>query len=229
MERAHTDSDQGDGDASTEPSILEFARHHGLSVEFTTEEPFELARQGSERVNLTEIGNEVSHLHVDHVLKSLASERLIITEEVKELLKSTMTCPPKGEFQSITQSPYRRSSYLRLELPLLCSDNDYDVLHFGTKTNEDLESLSRLMAPITVENTLSISWPVHSTDVPAQVQAELRKEKLEIPNETSVYLRAVLKEAALAPGEAVPDFELEPRKVSLRVCCIYRLLTLLSA
>ena len=110
-----------------------------------------------------------------------------------------------------------KASELKQELPLLRSNNEYDLKHFGKRVIPDLR---RVNLPIEVANEdegNGLSWPVRYRSLTEEKNTEVRREKLCVTKEVMPYFEDTWMDHRKYPDAA--SFEEETLQVK-RVCAV---------
>src|SRR6185295_13941652 len=112
-------------------------------------------------------------------ISELTKERLSLSKDAALLLKSICLMQKAPENEILPHSDdYRRASRLKQEAPVLRSDPELDLLHFGST---DIPSFSDLRIPfeiIDTENNEGFEWSTAYLAYPAQCDERAKTEKL---------------------------------------------------
>lgn len=212
MEDAQPPQDD-EPDDNEEQSILEFARFHMLSIDYASESPFAGALSEPDGSGVHEIWTDLpDNATSQDVFEDLTKERLGISPKALELLKQSCRIP--AEYPIICPPSPPRASQLKEELPLLPSDNEYDLKHFGRRVTRDFRRVNLPPEPVDEEKDEGLSWPTRYYALPAECDAKARHEKLEIPRDVMHFLQeAIRNPMTTSESEQVLDIELPTKKV----------------
>lgn len=174
-----------------EPSLLDYAHFHGLVHDHLDRDPLSGFR-----------GPDDQHLQLkdsvgaskDAEITIPPSERLSASNDVAMLLSSVIA-PPEGTHlfsESSLLKPHRHRN-LKMELPILQSIHELDVLEFNRRIVPKLASEHLPLEKIDDENDEGIGWPSSCYCLPQTYNALAMFEKFDAPKETLRYLESVMK------------------------------------
>lgn len=206
---AHDDVEEDE-----ELPVLEFARFHKLSTDYTSESPFVYALSNRDKLKQWDfevnVPDEVCALQP---FESLAKEKLVVSSEAAELLQEAISAPDEYPITGV-ETPQRRCE-LKQELPLLRSDNEYDVQHFGRRVKPDFRCTNIPREIVNEEHDEGLSWPTRYHALPARFDAEARREKLEVSKEVLLCIQNAIRDPITTEEkEKLMAVELEDKKVS---------------
>ncbi|KAF3043972.1 hypothetical protein E8E12_002913 [Didymella heteroderae] len=186
------------GELRWKPSVLEYAREQGICVDYTTELPRLLDICLSLKDTLDqdlrdsfehEITNATTAAH------ELTKERLALNKEAALLLKIGLTLrePPNDD---LLTADARQTRNLKLELPILQTDAELDMLNFGTRIDPDFKDLrTRLPSEdLDEENDEGFGWPAKYSAYPLQCDAKIKSEKLAMTRDALTLLQDAVKD-----------------------------------
>lgn len=189
------DEDQG------ENSPLAYARARGLTQNILDQDPrhsiLRLPKSTASGPDL-EDPPDVYQLPTEfHV-----TERLVLDRHAAVVLGSALCTPePVIDFEDPPKSR-QSAKALRLELPLLSTDNELDVRRFQQRRRPDLQMHSGIVPlPVHIGNDEGFGWPSEYKDLPRQLQNSTEKEKLEFPRDALRFLKDVLTDSSPARDE----------------------------
>jgi hypothetical protein len=92
---------------------------------------------------------------------------------------------------------------LKQELPVLQTDAELDLLHFGTRVEPDFRDLrTRLPSEdLDDENDQGFGWPAKYSTYPAQCDAKVKSEKLAMTRDALAFLQDAVKDDYSAQDE----------------------------
>lgn len=204
-----------------EPSVLEYAREQGICVDYTTELPrlvdiFVSLKDNNDQDPRDPFEDDFSNAAT--TVHELMKERLALNKEAAFLLKSVLTLrePPPDDTLA---TDGRQTRDLKQELPVLETDAELDMLHFGTRVEPDFKDLrTRLPSEdLDEENDEGFEWPAKYCKYPAQCDAKIKNEKLAMTRDALMFLQnAVKDDFSLQDEERLMAEELERRSVGAR-------------
>lgn len=199
-----------------EPTVLEYARFHGLSCDYTQElsQCYKIASLSDEDIDL-----DLQHPQDDAALtkpvEELTRERLTVSKEAATLLRSVYSLREAPDDLQLISEVKRRILNLKQEVPLLQTDHELDVLEFGKALESCIHEPKIPLEPVDEENDEGLGWPSSYFSYPAQCDEEARTEKLRVSKEVLLYLQDVVKGNSSPAGlEMMIREEVTHQKVS---------------
>jgi len=175
-------------------SVLEFARLHGLSKDFRSENPIDpqlLPHPITDDQNDSEDGVSIAGLN--SAIVSALKERLVVDKNVASFLRAIFTLQ-RTEIEEETTLPRRRTADLKQELPMLKTDDELDLQSFGAKTTPDFSNVNLPLEVVDNEKDEGLEWSTVHYDLPAQYYSQANAERLEIPRDALLYLQEIFRE-----------------------------------
>ena len=176
-----------------EPTIIEYARFHGLVRDHRESPPLE-------RLALSEnlessLDDPPELFHIDLAKIQLPQERWAVDAGAASLLSSIVESaqqppPYSDEELGIDRHRVRR---MKLELPLLRSDHELDVLRFRSPIVPDLGNEFLPLETVDVEEDEGFEWPSSYYALPDEFTKKLSSEKIEASQDGCLYLQQTLK------------------------------------
>lgn len=176
-----------------ELSPLEYARHHGLCKAYESEK-LDLA-------NVHSLADDtfdqdlwgLSDESVTNALRGLTKERLAVNKDAVLLLKAIHELRD-GPQNLLTADGRKGKLGLKLELPLLRTDDELDLLSFGNATVPDLRNLNIPSEILRDEKDEGFEWPAKYFAYPTQCDELVKGEKLAVSREVLVHLQDALRD-----------------------------------
>jgi hypothetical protein len=161
------------------PSLLDYARYHGLAKEHLA---LDLDLSAYFDTIQDELPGSLSCIAPPIALPKETKLRLNISE--LQLLATDLLPPPQPlpQLDEILPDPHRIHS-LKLEIPLLLTDHEEDLLCFTKRPNLNLHDLGVLPE--------RISLP--ASDLAKHQDVKLSQEKLQVSKEDFLYLQRTLR------------------------------------
>ncbi|KAK4989546.1 structural constituent of nuclear pore [Elasticomyces elasticus] len=188
--------------SENQPSVLEYARFHKISHDYSSQplwSPATLSVWAIEvHANTTDL-EDISDLQA--MARIREEERLELTRQEALLLKDAMVLPQLADPMERILAQRQRRQQMRVELPLLRSDHDLDMMHFTKRSSIDFSNVNFPLEHVDEENDEGIGWPSKFLTLPAEKQLEIDTEKLEITRESLLYLRDVTMAATLGAAD----------------------------
>lgn len=178
-----------------EPTLLDYARFHGLAVPLTDFNPLsEFLEAHPPQISLDDPPGcqRTSTLLNPAPVQSLTREKIVVNRNVAGLIARCIK-PPKLPAWTLFDD-YRRIRDLKVEVPLLPTDTELDVEHFLRESKPPDPNLDGLQ-PIVVdeENDEGLSWPRKYFDAGDHLNKTIQKEKLDSTREALTGLRRLLE------------------------------------
>ena len=173
-----------------EPSIIDYARFYGLISDHLEPHPLQgIAARDS--FHPLELDDDDGLLPPNFATYGTPQERLTVDAGAAAILSSIAALaevPPAGD--DVTD--VHRIKNLKLELPLLRSDHEVDMLNFGTWIVPDLENDFLPLEPVSEEADEGLTWPPFCYQLPEKFTNELALEKLHLSSNVLAYLQETL-------------------------------------
>ncbi|TKX22022.1 hypothetical protein C1H76_5915 [Elsinoe australis] len=174
-----------------EPTVLEYARFHGLSRDFSAASPFD-------ELELPEL--ETDHSDGDNQLPPILKSDLSVPHD-KWCIRSSTAAFLKECLVPVEQEPQHTllpknfTRGLKLELPVLSQDEDLEFRRFIARNvrKPQLEEKLRPLTPESLPDDSRFDWPLLDAGLVERVSKQIASEKWQI---TAGSL-ALLREAAL--------------------------------
>ena len=177
---------------SNEPSVLDYARFYGLAQDHLMRHPLS-GLQGPDDLWL-QLEDPTAVFHINTTTGNPPAERLSASKEVAILLSSIITPPHDTHvFDEATLPKTHRRQNLKMELSVLRTMHELDVLEFQRRIVPDLASEHLPLEKIDEENDEGLAWPSSCHHLPQKFIAIATSEKLEVSRETLRYLESVLE------------------------------------
>lgn len=205
-----------------EPSLIEYARLHGLAVDHTSEEDalrthyaLSTSFSSTDTSDLTASALPLNSIVVD--------ERLSLDGPSRALLASIVEILQHNPFDTIDDAfTYRKQ--LKLDLSVLKSDNELDIKLFKiTRTTSDpLPPLREWQVDVELDEGLT--WPSHLKCLPQEYTEQHQAEKLQLSAEALLSLQSAVTAAHHVVHEVL-NGELDYRSVRRIYACVLIILT----
>jgi hypothetical protein len=218
----HTPSQEGGGELSQPSSVvedeftpLEYARLNGLCEDFTSHDPLELfASPAKPESFVQDLKDPEGVFRLDPLIPYFLPERLEIPEDAKIFIQSALILP-QNQFLETMPAEKSHSKHLKLEVPLLSTDNELDVLHFGRLVFPDLENVAYPRENVDIEKDEGLEWPSVAYNFSQSFQREIECKKLEVDDSATKYLLSVVQVSSV---EEEMDALLEAELKYVKVC-----------
>ncbi|KAL9121366.1 MAG: hypothetical protein Q9187_002080 [Circinaria calcarea] len=177
-------------EAVVEPSILEYARYHGLAIDHRAIHPLQSL---THTPSLPDAQDSPKLFEIDVSCGSLAPERLSVSKEAASLLSSIRETPSGDcEFDVGVLTNPRRVRNLKMELPLLLTDPALDLRDFREQAILDLAAEHLPHEKVDEELDEGLTWPLRYENLYRKFIEESESEKPTYPKEALLYLQNTL-------------------------------------
>lgn len=191
----HTGSSEECTSSELDFTTHEYARECGLCTDYLTENPWDILQSWEPYQPPTEDLEDPEGAEQNEVTADgLSTERLDIDPEARELLYWTMK-DEESLFLHTLPRFKRLTLDLKSELPLLKTDHELDVLHFGHRCSPDFTNMNLPMEHTELEKDESMEWPTKHQDLPQRMEMKYGAQKLDFPREGVEFLMGVIKDS----------------------------------
>ena len=172
-----------------EPSIIDYARFYGLISDHLEPHPLQgtAARDTFHSLELDDDGLSPPNFPAYR----LPQERLTVDAGAAAVLSSIAALaevpPARDDVIDI-----HRIRNLKLELPLLRSDHEVDMLNFGPQIVPDLEHEFLPLETVNEEVDEGLAWPPPCYQLPGKFANKSASEKLHVSSNALAYLQETL-------------------------------------
>lgn len=183
---SHSGMSQG-----SEPTLLEYARFHGLARNYLTRNPLKDLKppddylQGLESNDLCD--GDLKGAQLDEKL-SFGKEAILLLASVTTPISSEY--PPRFDVDDYNDPhPFRK---IKCELPMLQTDHDLDEKGFAIPIVPNLDHEFLPLEKIDEEADEGLGWPLKNSALLEELAEKSRSEKLQVSTEDLMYLRDAL-------------------------------------
>lgn len=207
-----TDMSQESNSPDTAPTVLEYARFHGVAVNHLEFDHFDDLIIESRRA-LVDL-KDPPGASVLTFAPPPSDDNIQCTKEVALFLAEAMRRPKTPPWEELVPK-YRKLFDPKLELPLLMIDHDENMRNFGVKEDPDDTIFNLLFAEVDEKQDEGLTWPSWYEGCPNKCMDVIRQEKLDIPKDAWVYLQKTIR---MNPADEDVDALFGPCPKFERVC-----------
>ena len=174
-----------------EPSVIDYARFYGLISDHLEPHPLQ-GTAARDTFHSLELDDHDGLLPPNLGEYGLPQERLTVDAGAAALLSSIASrakVPPACDNKVIDTHRIRK---LKLELPLLRSDHEVDMLNFGPRIVPDLEQEFLPLETVNEEADEGLTWPPSCYQLPGEFANKSTSEKLHVSSNALAYLQETL-------------------------------------
>ncbi len=180
-----------------EPSVLEYARLHGICIDHTMELLPSGDLQAALEATIDPDFQVPSDASITSAIIDMTRERLAINKDAALLLRSVLDMQKASLSNSFATEKRTWKTSLKQEPPLLQTDNELDLLSFGSAALPDLRDLKIPFEITDEERDEGLKWPSKYHSYPAQCDEQAKAEKITISREVLVYLQDAVRDTYL--------------------------------
>lgn len=177
-----------------EPTLLDYARFHGLAVPFDSINSFsDFLALNPPQLDLTDPpGCQDINALASALSKDLLREKLVVSHDVAQRIARIIKPPELPPWPALDQ--YRRIKSLRIEPPLLPTDHDLDVKQFqGEVKRPDIDLSDLRPIPTDEDKDEGLTFPRRYLEVADRLNKQLAKEKLDTTREVLSTIRRLIE------------------------------------
>ncbi|KAL8825383.1 MAG: hypothetical protein Q9191_004451 [Dirinaria sp. TL-2023a] len=179
----------------TEPSLSEYARFHGLSIYHLDYNP--LSGLSKESILQSHLKDPDRCFKIDSSLDVNLEERLQFGEDEALVLASLAENPRKiFAFDQDLEIDTHRVRNMKVEVPMLTTDHEIDMLHFASPLVPDLAHEHLPFESVDDEADQGLFWPSQLYRLPDEYMTEAEKEQLEISKDDLMSMHETLHSKA---------------------------------
>jgi hypothetical protein len=183
-----------DESSDAELTAHEYARECGLCTDYLKESPLGVLQSWEPfTTSAKDLEDPEGAARQETTANDLFRERLDVDPEARELLYWIMKDDEYPFLYTLSEIEPLRID-LKVELPLLETDHELDVLHFGHRPSPDFAHMNLPMEHTEREKDEGMEWPTRYLDLPQRVERKYGAEKLEFPREGVEFLVGIMKD-----------------------------------
>ncbi|KAF2143875.1 uncharacterized protein K452DRAFT_247364, partial [Aplosporella prunicola CBS 121167] len=192
-----------------EPTILQYARFHGIAKKFTSQYPLDPDLIPTAPIFLSEgLLDPVGAVSLELPRNFRIEERLCVNEATLAFLQSTCSVPKLHAEKDPFMARLNRVRNFKAELPILSSDNEMDMKRFLKQPVVDLGDTEIQPEHVDEEKDEGMAWPTKCETLPADYDKQVASEKLQVSRNILLYLQNTLK-CNMTPEEIETTIEAE--------------------
>ena len=177
-----------------EPSLLDYARFYGLTRNHLEPNPLQDVVVPNDF--FTQLEDPPGAFQIDASQSNLPLETLSLDRDAAMLLtsiKQSSASKESFQFDEVEMPDPHRIRNMKLDLPLLHTDHELDVLHFRYRGMRDLAEEHLPLESVDEENDEGLSWPLRYLQLPGEFNRKSESEKLDMTKDTLLYLQRILQ------------------------------------
>lgn len=176
-------------------NVLEYARSHGLCVDYLTELPGLRILPLPFDDTLIEDLQDRFYVTSTKLISESSKERLTLNKETAAQLRKFLSVPPAPVSGRLLSDERRHGiQKLKQELPLLPTDNELDLIEFGNRSLPSQQNLGIPFELIDCNYDQDLGWPANHSGYLRQADDSIKNEKLAVSRDAFVFLQNVIHE-----------------------------------
>lgn len=176
-------------------SALDYARYHGLCTPYNREQIDDGNLPAPSGDDFDRDLLDPSDMSIANTVDTITRERLAVNKDAILLLKAVHELQQEPTDDGLMPDRYQRMRSLRLELPVLRTDNELDLLNFGSSAVPDFNDLRIPFETIDQENGEGFEWPIKYLAYPIQWDKKIKAEKFTVSKDVLLHLRDAITDA----------------------------------
>jgi hypothetical protein len=195
-------------------SALDYARFHRLCRSYDSEtlQTHDILAQSNDTFDF-DLNNPSDEI-IANTASALIKERLVVSKDAVLLLKTVHDLQQATLDEVLTTDRRQWMLSLKQELPVLRTDNELDLLNFGSVVMPSFSNLKIPFELVDQESDEGFEWPVKYLKYPAQCAGQLKVEKLVVSREVLIRLQdAVSDPYSLMDHEKITEDSLNYKPV----------------
>ncbi|KAF2083502.1 hypothetical protein K490DRAFT_19400, partial [Saccharata proteae CBS 121410] len=177
-----------------EPSVLEYARYHGICADYVSDRPLDPDQFPTPPIFLLQDFEDPPYAIAVRLPPGFSSnERLGVGAAAMGLLKVACKMPDLPPPDELVPDVFPSLRELKQELPLLKTDVEMDMLNWAKPAKPDFGSVNLPFEHVDEENDEGISWPKRYYDVSGEQQVRIEAERLAVSKDILRFLQNSLK------------------------------------
>jgi hypothetical protein len=193
-----------------EPSILDYARFHGIASNYLASDPLDNIHSISRDLATATLADPIGAAGLDFVAianqaREQVKEKLEVGRDGAIFLSSILKPSRLGEEAQTKLSDWdavcfpdlnhhHRIRDMKQEPPMLMTDHEVDMRLFAEDRRlepVDLSKLDLLREDLNEENDEGLEWPGYFWDLPGQLWDRVRAEKIDCTREVLLFIQEV--------------------------------------
>lgn len=181
--------------AERDPPVLDYARFYGLCEDYASEQPCLQSIRGPSDDDLEAGLKDPLNDSLTNPSAELTKERLAVSKDAALLLKDVFSMGEPSTETSLARENWKRGSKLKQEVPILRSDDELDLLYFGSTDVPDFSDLRVSLENVDEEGDEGMQWPSKYYDYPNLCEERAKTEKLVVSKDDLIYLQNAVRDS----------------------------------
>ena len=199
-----------------EPTFLEYARSFGLASDHLAMDPLDssyILQSQADLDTLFEADEDLFHINCLRTFRF--SEKLSAGLDAARLLSWVQRLGQHGDDDDEDKPlpSYNRAGAFKLDVPVLKTDNELDVLQFINRTSQDISNITAWHTDIEECRDDATTWPPSALNLARQLDAQSSEEKLVVSKDALYFFQAVIRTLPKEDDMAIPELDIEHRRV----------------
>jgi hypothetical protein len=172
-----------------ELNVLDYARRHKLCVPYNIGTLHFGSLPALTNDDLDRDLCDLSNDSITNTTNALTRERLAVSKDAVQLLKTVHELQQAPQKKEVNVGRRQWMLNLRQELPVLRTDNELDMLNFGSVAMPNFRDLKMPIEIVDEDRDEGFSWPAKYLAYPAQCDERIKAEKLTVSRDVLLHLQ----------------------------------------
>lgn len=175
--------------------LLEYARYYGLAYDHQQNDPLADIRPLEKNEFLEQLQDPPDVFSIDQIYEFPPPERPSVSKSALSLLQEAIVTSSESiSFDDDKRElNHHRVRNFKLELPMLRTDHELDIIEFTPQVVPDLEHEFLPLEIMDEEADEGLSWPTKYSTLFDEYARKFESETLTVSNDALIYLRDALK------------------------------------
>ncbi|KAF2265709.1 hypothetical protein CC78DRAFT_598295 [Lojkania enalia] len=178
-----------------EPTVLEYSRFHGLTRNFSLEQLGIIVDHAPSSDDIERDLMELTEDILPNPADELSKERLGVSKDAALFLKAIQSLRQQSENEHLIADNRKRILNLKMEIPILRSDNELDLQDFGSLAIPSFNKLSIPFETVDEEKDEGLEWPSRYYAFPAKCKEQVKAEKITVSKDVLFFLQAAVNDS----------------------------------
>jgi hypothetical protein len=176
-------------------SVLRYARHYGLCKRYDRDVPQIGSLPALSHIDFDRDLCDLSYESITNTPNALTRERLAVSKDAALLLKTVHELQQALADEILVVNRRQRILDLKQELPVLSTDNELDMLNFGSVAIPSFNDLKIPFEIVSEDSDEGFEWPTRYLKYPSQCEAQIKSERLTVTRDVLFHLQDTIRDS----------------------------------